>query len=673
VGLGSATFNGISYGDVPNSYTRLDEPSNPSQAVDLCVFQLQSNPVGLDQLTVSSTEPANNSQIVAIGYGANRATSETYWDSNWNVVSSSVLGGYAGYYWASGNTKRWGTSNITQRYGKSVDDGYGVTDVWETTFSTGGGSNAMQAAVGDSGGGVFYKSGSAWELTGLTLAIGQYVGQPGNAAVFGNVTYFADLSMYSGEIAQVMAQPEPLFWSGSNTWDQGITANWSRVSGGPYNQIWNAGMGAVFEGTAGIVTVANTGVNSVNSITFNTDGYTLTGTGAITLNGTGGNIATGAGTDTINCPVAGSVGLTKNGAGTLILSGMNTYTGDTTINAGTLQVGNGGTTGNISGNVNNNGILAFNRSDTVTFGGNISGGGQLLQQGPGTTILTGTATHIGGTTINAGTLQIGNGGTTGSVAGDIANYGALVFNRSDAVVVAGAISGNGSVTQQGSGRVILAGDVSYTGVTNVQNGALQVNNVTSAMITYCGGVNVTGGFLVLDYSASGISVASTVQGVLQTAYSHGFTNTADQIYDTAATSSVGLGWVDNATTHQVTVMPALYGDANLSGQVTAADLGILLANFNGTGTYNWSQGDFNYDGKVTAADLGKLLANFNHTGPLNINLAPSVTLDSTELAMLASHGITVSTVPEPSILVMLVSLATSAFGMLAYARRRRAA
>ena len=46
------------------------------------------------------------------------------------------------------------------------------------------------------------------------------------------------------------------------------------------------------------------------------------------------------------------------GAGTTILTGNNTYTGGTTISAGTLQLGNGGTTGSIVGNVIDNGTLA---------------------------------------------------------------------------------------------------------------------------------------------------------------------------------------------------------------------------------------------------------------------------------------------------------------------------
>ena len=68
----------------------------------------------------------------------------------------------------------------------------------------------------------------------------------------------------------------------------------------------------------------------------------------------------------------------------------------------------------------------FNRSDALTYGGVISGTGSLTKSGTGTLTLTGDNTYTGGTTISAGTLQIGNGGTTGSVAGNIVDNAALV-------------------------------------------------------------------------------------------------------------------------------------------------------------------------------------------------------------------------------------------------------
>ena len=58
--------------------------------------------------------------------------------------------------------------------------------------------------------------------------------------------------------------------------------------------------------------------------------------------------------------------------------------------------------------------------------------------------MTGANTYTGGTTISAGTLLLGNGGTTGSVAGNIVDNAALVFNRSNALTYAGVISGTGT-------------------------------------------------------------------------------------------------------------------------------------------------------------------------------------------------------------------------------------
>src|SRR5271165_2066586 len=115
--------------------------------------------------------------------------------------------------------------------------------------------------------------------------------------------------------------------------------------------------------------------------------------------------------------ITGTGGLIKTGAGTLILTGANTYSGGTTISVGTLQIGNGGTTGSIAGNVTDNGALAFDPSNTITFAGVISGTGDLLQAGTGTLILTANNTFTGGTTVNAGTLQLGDGTNAASLTG----------------------------------------------------------------------------------------------------------------------------------------------------------------------------------------------------------------------------------------------------------------
>ncbi|WP_043879055.1 S8 family serine peptidase [Azorhizobium caulinodans] len=180
--------------------------------------------------------------------------------------------------------------------------------------------------------------------------------------------------------------------------------------------------------------------------------------------------------------VSGAGNLVKAGAGTLTLTGANTYTGGTTISSGTLQIGNGGTTGAIVGNVANSDTLAFKRSDTLTFGGAVSGTGRLVQAGTGTTILTGTNTYTGGTTISSGTLQIGNGGTTGSIVGNVVDNGTLAFNRSDSFIFSGAISGTGNLVKDGAGTLSLTGNNSYTGLTAVIGGQLSVNGAFASQL-----------------------------------------------------------------------------------------------------------------------------------------------------------------------------------------------
>ncbi|OYR18303.1 autotransporter outer membrane beta-barrel domain-containing protein [Brucella rhizosphaerae] len=182
------------------------------------------------------------------------------------------------------------------------------------------------------------------------------------------------------------------------------------------------------------------------------------------------------------------------------LTADNTYTGGTIISSGTLQLGNGGTTGSIEGDVANNGTLVFNRSDGLTFSGLISGTGALTQTGPGATILTGDSTYTGGTIISSGTLQLGNGGTTGSIMGDVTNNGTLAFNRSDGVMFSGLISGTGFLSQTGSGTTILTADNTYTGGTSVSTGTLQLGDGHVSGSIKGGASIATGAALAFNHS-----------------------------------------------------------------------------------------------------------------------------------------------------------------------------
>ncbi|MGC4016295.1 MAG: autotransporter-associated beta strand repeat-containing protein [Luteolibacter sp.] len=198
-----------------------------------------------------------------------------------------------------------------------------------------------------------------------------------------------------------------------------------------------------FAATPGIVTFANNDFH-----------YVLSGTGSIS----GGAI------------------LVKTGTGTAVLATNNDYTGTTSVNGGTLQIGDGGTSGTLgSGAVSVLTNLSFKRSDTLLFGNTVTGAGTISQDGTGTLVITGGFQQAGDVTVSAGTLQIGNGGTTGSIAtANIVNNGALVINRSDALTFANAISGSGSLTKIGTTTLTLTGTNTYSGGTYLSGGAISV-------------------------------------------------------------------------------------------------------------------------------------------------------------------------------------------------------
>lgn len=204
----------------------------------------------------------------------------------------------------------------------------------------------------------------------------------------------------------------------------------------------------------------------------------LSGSGTISSDSSSSKITIGAlNTSTsFSGRITGSGSFAKTGTGTLTLTGNNTRSGGITISDGTLQVGDGGTTGSIRGNTTNNSALIFNRSDASSYSGAISGTGTVTKQGAGTLTLTGNNTYSGITTISAGTLQIGNGGTSGTLGTNkTTNNSALIFNRSDATTYAGNIEGSGTVTKQGTGTLTLTGTNTYTGATTVNAGTLSVN------------------------------------------------------------------------------------------------------------------------------------------------------------------------------------------------------
>ena len=313
---------------------------------------------------------------------------------------------------------------------------------------------------------------------------------------------------------------------------------------------------------------------------------------------------------TCGCFGPGGTGgsLVKVGTGTLLLTGINTYTGGTTISAGTLQLGNGGTTGSIMGDVLDNSILAINHSDAVTLAGLISGSGALQQIGTGTTTLTAANTYTGPTTVSAGTLTIS---ATGSITSNVTNN--ATFNN--AGTVTGSLTNIGTANNTGT----ITGGLTNTGTFNaagVVNGAI-ANDAGMFMVT--GALTSDGTFANAGGAMLMVGAATyTLQGLL----------TNDGVITVASGGQLiaTAGGIANAASGSITVAAGstVRDDLNNAGLVTnngayfanvASNTGIITNNAAWTGNIN-NGGAFNNAGTVSG-DLTNTAGITTNTGTIS--------------------------------------------------------
>ncbi len=250
---------------------------------------------------------------------------------------------------------------------------------------------------------------------------------------------------------------------------------------------WNVGgsfgfgfaVGGGSTGGLGALVISNGG--TVTSTTFTTIGNSINGTSSVLVTGSG---------SVLNAFNSLQIGDTSCGCGlvgtlTIADGGVVNSPGATSIGAGsTLNLGIGGLAGAIvTPAIANDGQIVANFTDTSTLSANVSGAGALSKAGAGTLILTGNSSYAGGTTISGGTLQLGNGGASGSIAGNVTDNGVFAINRSDTFTFGGVISGSGAFAQLGTGTTILTGVNSYNGGTAIAAGTLAVggdNNLGAA-------------------------------------------------------------------------------------------------------------------------------------------------------------------------------------------------
>jgi autotransporter-associated beta strand protein len=121
------------------------------------------------------------------------------------------------------------------------------------------------------------------------------------------------------------------------------------------------------------------------------------------------------------------------------------------------------------------GAISVLSAQDYTFSGSpLIGAASLYKVGQGTLTFLNQNSFSGGTTINEGTVQLGDGiSVNGNLSGNVTNNDELIFANPTALTSSAAISGSGTLTKNGVGTLTLTGNQSFTNTTTINAGALE--------------------------------------------------------------------------------------------------------------------------------------------------------------------------------------------------------
>jgi len=626
-----------------------------------------------------------------------------------NGVANTIIRNNSTQTFTIQNTQNTGNQTMSLILGNATDnvvniDGTGDVAISSVVTGTGGGLtlNGNSTGILILSGANTYSGGTTINTGTLQVGNGGASGTLGSGAVTNNGTLSfsrSDNPVVANNISGTGAlrAMSSVTLTGANSYS-GVTT----IDSGATIQVGAGGT----VGTLGSGDVVNNGTLSFNRTNAVTVANNIGGTGVVVQNGAGG---------------------------VTTLSGTNSYTGTTTVSAGTLLFNTtgslyGGNAGNWTDTnivVNSGGVLAvtlggangFSATQAqaisqlgTTIGGFKSGsyfgidtsnGDQtysnviadtntsngpnkigFVKLGANILTLTATNTYFGGSTsgtrIVGGTLQLGDGGSTGSLGGtntvSISSGATLAINRNNALGIGNAIIGQGGVTQMGTGTTALAGTNTYSGATNVTAGTLLINGNQSSAT---GAVTVSGGTLGGKGTIGG---ATTVQsgGTIEAGSAGiGTLNINNNLtIQNGGTARVQIGTGTGASD---TLNLSGGTGTNTLSLVSGSNLTLVNSGFDATGptTYTLANlgpsGILLFDGNPIPqnTDLFTFSASGNYGG-LNVNLIGFTGGEQFTLRRTTdSISLVFSPVPEPASLLAVCGLVVG--GVVAVRKLRRKA
>jgi autotransporter-associated beta strand protein len=342
------------------------------------------------------------------------------------------------------------------------------------------------------------------------------------------------------------------------------------------NVAWNASVGSVFSGSPGAVGASFTqsGNGGFQGIVFNdaTTAHTVSFQGSTTFTGR-------------------AILMTPDCVGGTITGGFLRVNRSNTAGASFSIIQN-----STAGDLTIASVISMASSNTPTA---------IIKSGAGKLILAGNNGNNGRTFIHEGTLQIGAGGTTGTLSGaNVINHAALVFDRMDASTAAQVISGTGTLTKNGSGTLTLGNANTYTGATTLNGGLVNIGSTasfgaTSSLTLDGGGIQWSApadiSAIPTTLAASGTTLDTNAQ-VVTLANSIGNSGSGFIVKTGAGTLTLAAG---NLYSGGTTVSAGTLLATNASGSATGSGLVTLQsgATLGGTGTI---------DGPVTVESGAKV-------------------------------------------------------------------